>query len=53
MEPELCETCRNYGYDEDYEEYACAVDLDEDEVYRIFSVHHGRCPYYRPMDGWS
>ena len=25
-----CETCWNYDYDEEYEEYYCMMDLDED-----------------------
>ena len=30
-----CETCWYYDYDEEYDEYYCMMDLDEDEVYRI------------------
>ena len=29
-----CETCWYYDYDEEYDEYYCMMDLDEDEVYR-------------------
>ena len=36
----LCETCWHYDYDEEYDEYYCMMDLDEDEVYRY--VHARR-----------
>lgn len=29
-----CENCMNYTYDEDYDEYVCIADIDEDEYYR-------------------
>ena len=33
-----CESCSYYEYDEEYDEYYCGVDLDEDEM--------NGCPYY-------
>lgn len=45
-----CETCWNYDYDEEYDEYYCIMDLDEDEVYRIWTSPNQRCPYYRQGD---
>ena len=27
-----CESCWHYDYDEEYDEYYCLMDLDEDEV---------------------
>ena len=48
-----CETCWYYDYDEEYEEYYCMMDLDEDEVYRIQSKPNGRCPYYRQGDDYT
>ena len=32
-----CESCWHYDYDEEFEEYYCMMDLDEDEVYRIMT----------------
>ena len=29
-----CEFCSNYVYDEEYEEYGCVVNMDEDEIGR-------------------
>ena len=44
-----CETCCFYNYDEEYDEYICDVDLDEDEMVRFLSGR-GDCPYWRPGD---
>ena len=30
-----CETCMYFGYDEEFEEYFCEVNLDEDEMEKI------------------
>ena len=45
-----CETCCFYNYDEEYDEYICDVDLDEDEM-RLFiqGSFHG-CPYFQYGD---
>ena len=32
-----CETCANYIYDEEFEEYYCQMNLDEDEYGRLIS----------------
>jgi len=45
-----CESCWYSDFDEEYEEYYCMMDLDEDEVYRIISSRSGQCPYYRQGD---
>ena len=45
-----CETCWHYDYDEEYDEYYCRMDLDEDEHYRFFATPNGRCPYYQKGD---
>ncbi len=48
-----CETCEFYDYDEDYEEYVCSVNLDQDDVanYRIHKT--SACPYYRFYDEYK
>lgn len=48
-----CDTCWYYDYDEEYDEYYCMMDLDEDEVYRFFSTPNGRCPFYRQGDDYT
>lgn len=42
-----CETCANYCYDEEYEEYLCDVNMDEDEYVRIMTNRREVCPFYR------
>lgn len=48
-----CETCEFYDYDEDYEEYVCSVNLDQDDAanYRIYQ--NTQCPYYRFYDEYK
>lgn len=45
-----CEQCGNYTYDEDYESYSCAIDLDEDEMGRFLSDSFRECPYFQYDD---
>jgi len=42
-----CDTCSNYIYDEDYEDYMCMVDIDEDDASRAFTDSHYQCAYYQ------
>ncbi len=48
-----CESCWYYDYDEEFDEYYCMMDLDEDEFYRAFSQPGGRCPFYRQGDDYT
>lgn len=48
-----CETCWHYDYDEEYDEYFCKMDLDEDEVYRLYANPKAHCPYYRQGDDYT
>ena len=48
-----CESCWHYDYDEEFDEYYCMMDLDEDEVYRFFATPKSRCPYYRQGDDYT
>ena len=52
MDETLCETCWYYDYDEEYDEYGCKMELDEDEAFRIASGR-ARCPYYRQGDDYT
>ena len=45
-----CDSCYHFVYDEDWGEYACEVNLDEDERL-LYSLHRFRtCPYYQFND---
>ena len=48
-----CDECLNYEYDEDWDCYRCAVDLDEDEAERFMTGRSARCPFYRPGDEYT
>lgn len=42
-----CESCGNYVYDEEFEEYYCQMNLDEDEYGRLMFDSSYKCPYYK------
>ena len=48
-----CEECINYEYDEDYDEYACGVDLDMDEAEAFIFGRRKNCPFFRPGDEYT
>ena len=48
-----CESCWYYDYDEEFDEYYCMQDLDEDEYYRIMTSRSQHCPYYRQGDDYT
>ncbi|MGN0182223.1 MAG: DUF6472 family protein [Candidatus Ornithomonoglobus sp.] len=48
-----CQMCMNYAYDEEYDCYMCAVDMDEDEAYSLFSGKRKVCPYFRFGDDYT
>ena len=48
-----CENCINFYYDYDYEEYMCAVSMDEDEIYRLNNDKKAICPYFRRGDEYT
>ncbi|MBQ7174236.1 MAG: hypothetical protein IKE56_05245 [Lachnospiraceae bacterium] len=47
---EQCETCAYYVFDEEYDEYVCDVQMDEDDYYRLAEGRRRSCPYYRSGD---
>lgn len=48
-----CADCWNYDYDEEEDEYYCAVDMDEDEYYRWLTRPQNDCPYFRGGDEYT
>lgn len=47
----ICEDCMYYAYDEEYYDYICEQDLDEDEYAALMERRGDRCPFYHPGDG--
>ena len=48
-----CESCWYYDYDEEYDEYFCKMDLDEDEYARFLFSGKNECPFYRQGDDYT
>lgn len=48
-----CDTCMNFEYDEEFDEYSCGVYLDEDELAHFLTSDYKKCPYYRPGDEYT
>lgn len=48
-----CDSCMYFEYDEEYEEYVCGVNMDEDEMVRFMEDRHYSCPYYRYGDEYA
>ena len=49
----MCETCAYYTYDEEFEEYFCDVNMDEDDVARLYSSKYKECPFWRNGDEYD
>ncbi|MGI6021402.1 MAG: DUF6472 family protein [Lachnospiraceae bacterium] len=46
-----CDYCAYLMYDEEYCEYYCDADIDEDDYARMMNNRHsGACPYFRNGD---
>ena len=46
-----CEDCAYYAYDEEYDEYICGADMDQDDYARLMGTPAGSaCPYFRDND---
>jgi hypothetical protein len=52
-----CDTCNNLVYDEDYDDYVCAADIDEDDYARMMQYEgqhaNARCPFWVNGDEYA
>ena len=48
-----CDSCVYYVYDDDWEEYFCTANLDEDDLSRLLQSRRNTCPYYRLYDEYK
>lgn len=48
-----CNSCSFYAYDEDYEDYFCQVNMDEDDAVRLMCNEKFECPYYQADDEYK
>ena len=51
--PNICESCEYYDYDEEFEEYYCKINLDEDEYLHFMESSFENCPYYQVYDEYK
>lgn len=49
----ICDTCVNYAFDEEFEEYFCVAPIDEDEMSRFLQGDNKSCPYFRLDDEYA
>ncbi len=49
----VCDTCAYLAYDEDYDDYVCTMNLDEDDLARFYASDAKMCPYYRNGDEYA
>lgn len=47
-----CDNCVYLIYDEDYEEYLCDADMDEDDYVRLRENEFKGCPFFRDGDDY-
>ncbi len=48
-----CDSCAFYSYDDEYEEYFCDINMDEDDYARFISNRKEECPFYRNGDEYA
>ncbi len=48
-----CENCAYFAYDEEYGEYICEADMDEDDYARLVNGSHEGCPCFRDGDEYK
>ena len=52
-----CDTCSYFVYDEEYEEWFCSAQMDEDDLARLMQSEGrksaGRCPYWVNGDEYA
>ena len=45
-----CDACAYYVWDDDFEEYVCEAQMDEDDLGRVMREGRKSCPYFRDGD---
>lgn len=48
-----CDSCSFYIYDEDYDDFMCQVNMDEDDMVRLMYDEKYECPYYQLDDEYK
>jgi len=50
--PSQCEMCAYYDYDEDWEDYVCIMNMDEDDMVKFYQSKSS-CPYFKFYDEYK
>jgi hypothetical protein len=48
-----CDQCMYYEYDEEFDEYGCVMELDEDDAYHVLTRGASQCPYFKAGDEYQ
>lgn len=48
-----CDNCVYYDYDEEYNEYTCMMNLDQDDLEKFMSYSTSNCPYFKLYDEYK
>ena len=48
-----CESCAFYVYDEDYDEYLCTANMDQDDYAHLMLSDYRQCPFWRNGDEYA
>lgn len=48
-----CEDCLFYEFDEEFQEYICSADMDEDDYARLMQESSKQCPFWRNGDEYA
>ncbi len=48
-----CDSCAYYFYDEDYDEYVCEANMDEDDYMHLLTGGFKDCIFYRNGDEYA
>lgn len=53
MQNQSCEQCTHFVYDDQWDCYACEMELDMDETEQLLSNSRWNCPYFRFGDEYD
>lgn len=47
-----CDMCAYYDYDEEWDEYVCIMNMDEDDMLKFYQSRSS-CPYFKFYDEYK
>ncbi|MCR5387975.1 MAG: DUF6472 family protein [Lachnospiraceae bacterium] len=49
----LCDMCAYNAYDDEYDEYYCSADMDEDDFYHFLTDKSSGCKFFKDGDEYK